>query len=101
MDRSRHTIFNPEALDIRNCRDIVMNSWYGRRIIMDNTLGAKYKRLKLRKMAKNKNHRMTQKMKARIEDKYMAKLPGGNVDYMEFEGAEFNSSGSYIVFNPN
>jgi hypothetical protein len=93
MDRSKRNVFNPRGLDIRNCRNIVMNSCHGRRIIMDNTLGAKYKRLKLRKMAKN-YHERTKAMKARIEE-YMATLPGANIDYMEFEGVDLD----YGLFN--
>jgi hypothetical protein len=60
---------------------------------MDNTLGAKYKRFKLRKMAKN-YHERTKAMKARIEE-YMATLPGANIDYMEFEGVDLD----YGLFN--
>ncbi|CAN6223359.1 unnamed protein product [Urochloa humidicola] len=78
-DYSKHEIFNPEGLDIHNCRNIILNNCRDKE--------SKYNRIILRKKAK-KYHQNTKKMMVKIEN-YIARLHLGKISYMEFDGAKF------------
>ncbi|CAN6223362.1 unnamed protein product [Urochloa humidicola] len=90
-------VFNPEGLDKQNCRNIILDHYQN--IFADATLEAKYKRVFLRKMARN-YHRRTRKIMAEIE-KYMATLhiDVGNIDFKKFDGVGFPIYSTWYNYN--
>ncbi|KAL6627722.1 hypothetical protein ACP70R_031448 [Stipagrostis hirtigluma subsp. patula] len=82
---------NPEALDISYCRNIIMNSYWYKRII-DKGFGARYNRIVLKKRISN-YHRKNKKLLAKqIEEKFCFEGTGKRHPYytksMDFDSAE-------------